>query len=473
MGHIFISYSRTDKDYVKRLVDALETRGFNVWYDLEMLTGDEWVEHITNRIDACDAFIVVMTKSSEFSKWVRREVLYAMQKDKRIFPLLLQGDLWMLLQDKNYSDVIGGGLPDERFFRHLESVVSQNKDRGLAEKEEKPQVPEEKVKTEEVKRLIKSGNIYQVKRFRSFGVVGIVLLFFILGGFGLNSLFRKLPETTPTPTIQSFTETPKPPTETLAPFTPTLTETASPSPTPTTVLGIGSSSRSLKDDMLLLYVPAGEFMMGSLDWSQVAHKVFLDAYWIDQTEVTNAMYGKCVEAKQCEPPEKNRSQSRSSYFDDPGFANYPVVYVSWYDAMTYCSWVGRALPTEAQWEKAARGQDDRTYPWGENINCNKANYDNSCIGDTTAVGKYLGDKSLYGVYDLGGNVSEWVRDWYDDLYYLNSPSENPSGPENGQNKVKRGGSWSSGIYAARSYFRFGVNPNDKENYLGFRCSLSQ
>lgn len=134
MSHIFVSYSRADKDYVMKLVDSLESKGYDVWYDLEMFTGDEWADHIKARIDNCDAFIVVMTQNSEESVWVKREVLYAMQKKKRIFPLLLQGELWMLLQDKNYANVIGGVSPDEKFFRHLSTIVPRNSDWEIREK---------------------------------------------------------------------------------------------------------------------------------------------------------------------------------------------------------------------------------------------------------------------------------------------------------------------------------------------------
>jgi formylglycine-generating enzyme required for sulfatase activity len=132
-------------------------------------------------------------------------------------------------------------------------------------------------------------------------------------------------------------------------------------------------------------------------------------------------------------------------YNDSKYANHPVVNVDWDQATAYCEWRGGGLPTEAQWEKAARGTDERSYPWGEGLDCNKANYYDStknalCVGDTTEVGSYESGKSPYGIYDLAGNVSEFVADWYSD--YQTSPSSNPQGPDSGKynNKVRRGGS---------------------------------
>jgi len=126
-GDIFISYSRKDEDYALELAQMLQNAGFDIWFDMEMVTGEEWVQLITKKIDECKVFIVIMTPNSASSKWVNREVLYAMQKNKAIFPLLLQGELWMLMQDKNYLSVIGGVLPDEKFFRGLEKFTPRKK----------------------------------------------------------------------------------------------------------------------------------------------------------------------------------------------------------------------------------------------------------------------------------------------------------------------------------------------------------
>jgi formylglycine-generating enzyme required for sulfatase activity len=261
---------------------------------------------------------------------------------------------------------------------------------------------------------------------------------------------------------------------------------------------VGSTMISNKDGMTLLYVPAGKFIMGSnpedalvkcqnqypeceLYWltnEQPLHEVNLSAFWIDQTEVTNAMYAKCVADGVCIKPNKTRSYSRSTYYGNSEFDNYPVIYVDWDMAKTYCEWAGRQLPTEAQWEKAASwdeyNQVKRTYPWGDTLDCSFANYSSnkshkSCVGDTTAVKSYESGKSFYGAYDMAGNVEEWVNDWYGANYYQNSASSNPSGPNSGIERVSRGGSW---YYGARSAYRNGYIPTLSTDYVGFRCSLA-
>lgn len=225
-------------------------------------------------------------------------------------------------------------------------------------------------------------------------------------------------------------------------------------------------------------VSAGVFTMGSdegSDYEQPVHQVYLDAFYMDIYEVTNAAYKACVEEGVCTPPHNTSSSMRDSYYGNSEFDNYPVIYVGWNQANAYCEWRGASLPTEAQWEKAARGTDDRTYPWGEGISCNQANYYHGrehCVDDTTEVGSYESGKSPYGIYDLAGNVWEWVADWYSETYYQNSPSENPSGPSSGQYRVLRGGSWNYNDYVARSAYRNFYSPDDFIYDVGFRCARS-
>ena len=249
--------------------------------------------------------------------------------------------------------------------------------------------------------------------------------------------------------------------------TSTPTETAGPT------LGIGSLSTRTKDGMPMVYVPEGPFTMGSTSGQpdeQPVHTVTLSAFWIDQTEVTNAQYAQCVQAGACQPPQNKSSSTRPSYYDNASFGEYPVIYVDWNQANSYCTWAGGRLPAEAEWEKAARGTDNRTYPWGDAIDMSYANYYNSNVGDTSQVGSYKSGKSIYGAYDMAGNVWEWVADWYDENYYKNSPSSNPQGPDSGSYRVLRGGSWDNIENLLRVSFRGGSAPGGRFDVIGFRCA---
>jgi formylglycine-generating enzyme required for sulfatase activity/tRNA A-37 threonylcarbamoyl transferase component Bud32 len=223
-------------------------------------------------------------------------------------------------------------------------------------------------------------------------------------------------------------------------------------------------------------VPAGEFSMGS-DYEEPLHTVYLDAFYMDKYEVTNAMYAACVAAGACTPPHETSSYSHASYYGNAEFDNYPVVNVDWYQAQAYCEWRGARLPTEAEWEKAARGADGRTYPWGNNApTCELTNFlsniSGACVGDTQAVGSYPAGTSPYGIYDLAGNVWEWVADWYDANYYASSSSRNPAGPASGEYHTLRGGSWNLNEYLVRASNRGGYGPENWDDDVGFRCSRS-
>ena len=239
---------------------------------------------------------------------------------------------------------------------------------------------------------------------------------------------------------------------------------------------MGSTMVSDVDGMVKLYVPAGEFEMGSTEGDSnedPVHTVYLDAYWIDQTEVTNAKYEKCVEAGACDAPEDDGSYTRDSYYGNSQYDDYPVIYVDWNQAGSYCEWAGRRLPTEAEWEKAARGDDGRTYPWGDkNPSSSMLNYDKN-VGDTSEVGSYPAGESPYGALDMAGNVWEWVNDWYDEDYYGRSPDMNPPGLSSGEYRVLRGGSWNNNDDLLRSALRNADYPDGAWSNLGFRCVASQ
>jgi formylglycine-generating enzyme required for sulfatase activity len=248
---------------------------------------------------------------------------------------------------------------------------------------------------------------------------------------------------------------------------------------------IGSTQVSSLDGMVLSYISAGTFLMGSEDGDddeQPVHSVTLDAFWMDQTEVTNGMYAQCVTAGACSSPRDTGSDTRNSYYSDAAYADYPVIYVDWNQAVAYCEWAGRQLPTEAQWEYAARGGlAGALYPWGNTFdgelanscdaNCSldwsNPNFDDG-YGDTAPVGSYPANG--YGLYDMAGNVWEWVADWYG--LYSSAAVENPTGPASGEYRLLRGGSWSSDEYLLRVSYRNWYPPDFTDLSLGFRCSLS-
>jgi formylglycine-generating enzyme required for sulfatase activity/serine/threonine protein kinase len=231
------------------------------------------------------------------------------------------------------------------------------------------------------------------------------------------------------------------------------------------------------DSMEMVFIPSGEFPMGADDTDPDAgpvekpqHWLYLSPYWIDRTEITNAMYQQCVKAGDCQPPEKLSSKTRPAYYNDAQYQDYPVVFVSWEDASVYCHWAGQRLPSEAEWEKAARGKDSQLYPWGDaQADFRKANF-NSLAGDTTRVGLYPAGASPFGVLDMAGNVAEWVADWYSDGYYAASPYKNPPGPKSGEFRMLRGGSWFNTAHALRTTFRLWNYPTLHSETIGFRCA---
>lgn len=314
-------------------------------------------------------------------------------------------------------------------------------------------------------------------------IVLALLLWAVLGGgddgggnAGLSStqtalaqVFEHLTETArPTRTPR---DTPRSTASPLPTDTPAPTETPLPSEPPPGFPGMA----------LIL---AGEFQMGSEDGSSgetPVHTVYLDAYYMDVYEVTNAQYAACVQAGSCTPPQPTKSYTRSSYYGDSTYDDYPVIYVDWSQARAYCQWRGGDLPTEAQWEKAARGGlEGKQYPWGdEDPVCQKgarngAKFDDDAgcnDTDTEPVGSY--SPNGYGLYDMAGNVWEWVLDWYQETFYASSPAANPTGPSSGEYRVVRGGSWSNVAGSVRTANRVRYDPSYRSDVRGFRCSRSR
>lgn len=291
----------------------------------------------------------------------------------------------------------------------------------------------------------------------------------------------------------------------------TITESATesvPHAAPTAVPSPGSTRVRAPDGMHMVYVPEGTFLMGS-DYLATgfarklcreymhrdtvaacqksnyadetpAHAVTLAAFWIDQTEVSNRQYQQCEQAGVCEPPAERGSHYRPAYYGAADYAGFPVIFVTRGQAITYCEWVGGRLPTEAEWEYAARGPNSSIFPWGNAFDGTRLNYcDASCdagpndpkvddgYAETAPVGSFPSGASWVGALDMAGNVREWVDGWYGS--YPRAALIDPAGPERGELIIPRGGSWIDNPSLVRSANRGGNTPDYYRDYYGFRC----
>jgi len=234
-----------------------------------------------------------------------------------------------------------------------------------------------------------------------------------------------------------------------------------------------NTKTSKADGMTQVYVPEGEFMMGDNGDPNLKeypeHPIYLDAFWMDKVEVTNAMFENCVKSGECFEPVPRLNP----YYGKWAYRNLPVVYANWYAAEMYCAWAGRRLPTEAEWEKAARGTDARYFAWG-NLRANPrlANFSETLILEPLPAYRYPLGASPYGALNMGGNVREWVADWFDNKYYLSSPYENPTGPETGTERSLRGGAYDAVLDDITTFRRFKHEPDSAGLSRGFRCAES-
>ena len=281
--------------------------------------------------------------------------------------------------------------------------------------------------------------------------------------------------------------------------------------TPAPASKLGDTWTRPADGATMVYVPAGEFQMGStleqakyalalckeyaggrvlgicqavsFDDEKPAHTVALDGFWIDRTEVTNGQYQRCVEAGDCLPPVDTGSYTRESYYGDPAYDDYPVIWVTQSQAADYCAWAGRRLPTEAEWEYAARGPEGRLFPWGDEFDGTRLNYCDAGCGtgvqdktvndgyaETAPVGSFPTGISWCGALDMAGDVREWVADWFG--YYSSERQVNPKGPSSGDSHIPRGGCWLDTPDNTRSTNR-GENAIDYTRHkVGFRCAAN-
>ena len=318
---------------------------------------------------------------------------------------------------------------------------------------------------------------HQKKTFPTlFAVIGVLGAFALLIAFGaywlINGNLAMFVAATPTQQVlPSFTATDIPPTGTIES---TSVPTETPLPTETSIPAEIKDSRNVP----MRLIPAGEFTMGSDDTGDIgsrpAQVISLEAFYIDKFEVTNEMYDACVYAVECRKPRQLGSATQNTYFANPVFAKYPVIYVDWKMAKAYCEWRGARLPTEAEWEKAARGTDARIYPWGaDEPNCGLANKA-GCVGDTTPVDQYDKGQSVYGVFGMSGNVWEWTSSLFKAYPY--NATDGREDPKALGERIARGGSWhvfggNSGNVRADT--RFQLDPGYYGAYVGFRCVVSK
>lgn len=323
----------------------------------------------------------------------------------------------------------------------------------------------------------------QIEAKTLLGLVGLILVFTIMIGtvivLNINSDDAEpVTEAEATSTVESaviaaLTQ--------IAPTpTPLPRPTDLPTPTPEPIItDLGNR---------MLFVPAGLSVMGVDEGErdeEPARRIELDAYFIDETEVTVAQYAECLDAGECRQP----VSTGENYFGDSDFDDYPVIFVNWYDAQTFCEWRGVRLPSEAEWEKAASfdpaSNGKRVYPWGDafdgtainfcDVNCTSADRDVT-VDDgyrfSAPVGTYGNGRSAIGAYDMAGNVMEWVSDWYDFGYYREGTETNPMGPTEGEFKSFRGGSWLSSSEEVVSTGRANFDPLVNQSNLGFRCAMT-
>jgi len=304
--------------------------------------------------------------------------------------------------------------------------------------------------------------------------IGVFVLLLALGGgyWLLTTPGILSPVMTPTQQLALPSPTEIPPTQTPQPTITPTEEASLPTETP-----VPDEIRDAKNVPMRL-VPAGEFTMGSDDTGDVgsrpAQKLYVDAFYIDKFEVTNEMYDACVYAVECRRPQQGGSATRNTYFANPVYAKFPVLYVDWKMANAYCEWRGARLPTEAEWEKAARGTDARLYPWGnDEPDCSLANHV-GCVADTTPVDQHEKGQSPYGVYGMSGNVWEWTSTLFKAYPYR--ADDGREDPDALGERIARGGSWhvfggNSGNVRADTRLR--LDPGYFGGYVGFRCVISK
>ncbi len=483
---VFLCHAKDDKAKVQKFYDYLQKHGVSVWFSaVDLLPGQDIRLEIPKAVNTSDAIIVCLTKNSvDKEGYIQTEIRLALEKsyqmpEGRIFLIPARLEDCEIPYSMNRYQYVDLFEPSgySRLMKALQLRASQLQlsnteittaaNSSEVQQENNGHVREENIEIE-IPQIIEgnkpdaniAGRLKPAKRNSKWDTAIVVALIGLVGTIGAALFSSPLIEKWFTSTATAtFTITPQP-TVTLA-----ATETFTP-----TVASVPIAITDSKGVSMVL-IPDGDFTMGSDKGDpdeQPIHSIYLENFYIDKFEITNGLYQACVMDGVCQVPSSTSSSTHLNYYSDPKYGDYPVIYVDWNMAKSYCEWRDSRLPTEAEWEKAARGTDARTYPWGEGIGCNFANFGGlNCVGDTTAVGSYKDGISFYGVYDMAGNVWEWVSSRYQTY---------PYNPNDGResltvwDRVFRGGSWRNPAKEIRSSFRSYERQTYITNFIGFRCA---
>lgn len=504
---VFLCHSHMDREPVRALYTRLVNDGVDAWLDKEkLLPGQDWELEIRKAVRQADVVVVCLSKQFNQAGFRQKEVRLAldtaMEKpegeifiiparleecdnleslrkwhwvdlyeddgyEKFLRALYVRGDrIGAITYSLRKSDIEAERTRQISFLRSqavklendLEWASALELYRQIKKLDAKAAGVEEKInelmRKTQAQQLDASKQIKRTQMFSGGAIAGIGMIalccVFAFAGGGWYAWSSGLSGATPVETFSAGESV----------------EGAATQPSVQTEAVISDPGMVSEDEMVL--IPAGEFIMGS-DLGDPDEKpirsVYLDAYSIDVLEVTLGAYNECILANVCE----SSVDLRKYDFSDPAVALYPVVNVDWFNAKAYCEWRGKRLPTEAEWEKAARGPSGLNLPWGSaDLDCTRANYD-ACGSNFKPVGSTLNGASPYGIYDLVGNVWEWVADYYGD--YQASETINPTGPTTGDLRVIRGGSFAYDASFARPSIRYGFIPTDLEADVGFRCAM--
>ena len=445
---IFISYSKKDSDFAHKLADDLAAAGFKIWIDDKSISGGNlWRETIEQNLKLAGEVIVVVSPNSMTSEWVMLEGTLAYGWEKQLFPILIQPveNLPPWLEEYQWIDFVS--TPHKIAFDSLVNALT-------------PPDP--------IRDLLDQ----QFQAYQQTGaLMGEIILSVIEDNIDIQAISAEKRELIELSRLQASKAKRRRQLYILLGilfFSVALV---------LTTLGVtGNLSRLIYRPlpMEMVEIPAGTFLMGSAITDPIYEEdelpqrnVYLDTYKIGKTEVTKKQYRQCIKAGVC------RTISPLEFLETDQ-ENFPVTFVDWEDATAFCRWYGYRLPTEAEWEKAARGENDgRIFPWGDQLpDCERTTL-LGCTEGPVPVGEHEENASPYGVLDMSGNVWEWVADWYGSDYYAIAPNVNPPGPatreENNYYRVLRGGAATDKKEQLRIANRRGDSPDTRNHLIGFRC----